>query len=462
MEFRTEKDSLGEMKVPAERLWGAQTERARNNFAIGYLLMPMEIINSIAVVKKAAAYANCDCGVLPEEKRDLISQCCDEILEGKLENEFPLPVWQTGSGTQTNMNVNEVVSNRAELLKYGKIEGLSRFIHPNDDVNKSQSTNDVFPTALRMTATLWAVGYLVPALQKLETALTAKSQEFADIVKIGRTHLMDATPLTLGQEFSGYAAQVRHCIEAIEAALPHVRELPIGGTAVGTGLNTPAGYVEKVVAYINLFTGLDFVAAPNRFEAMMSHDSLVELSGALKRTAVSLMKVANDFRLLGSGPRSGIGELVLPTNEPGSSIMPGKVNPTQCEALAMVCSQVIGNDAAITVGGMQGHLELNVFMPLIGRNLVESMSLLHDAVLSFEEHCVAGVQANVTRIRQHVSNSLMLVTALNPHIGYANAAKIAQYAHQNGMTLKEAAVALDMVSADDFDAWVDASQMCCR
>lgn len=462
MEFRTEKDSLGEVKVPAERLWGAQTERARNNFAIGYLLMPMEIINSIAVVKKAAAYANCDCGVLPEEKRDLISQCCDEILEGKLENEFPLPVWQTGSGTQTNMNVNEVVSNRAELLKYGKIEGLSRFIHPNDDVNKSQSTNDVFPTALRMTATLWAVGYLVPALQKLETALTAKSQEFADIVKIGRTHLMDATPLTLGQEFSGYAAQVRHCIEAIEAALPHVRELPIGGTAVGTGLNTPAGYVEKVVAYINLFTGLDFVAAPNRFEAMMSHDSLVELSGALKRTAVSLMKVANDFRLLGSGPRSGIGELVLPTNEPGSSIMPGKVNPTQCEALAMVCSQVIGNDAAITVGGMQGHLELNVFMPLIGRNLVESMSLLHDAVLSFEEHCVAGVQANVTRIRQHVSNSLMLVTALNPHIGYANAAKIAQYAHQNGMTLKEAAVALDLVSADDFDAWVDASQMCCR
>lgn len=462
MEFRIEKDSLGEVKVPAEQLWGAQTERARNNFAIGYQPMPMEIINSIAVVKKAAAYANCDCGVLPEEKRDLISQCCDEILEGKLENEFPLPVWQTGSGTQTNMNVNEVVSNRAELLKYGKIEGLSRFIHPNDDVNKSQSTNDVFPTALRMTATLWAVGYLVPALQKLETALTAKSQEFADIVKIGRTHLMDATPLTLGQEFSGYAAQVRHCIEAIEAALPHVRELPIGGTAVGTGLNTPAGYVEKVVAYINLFTGLDFVAAPNRFEAMMSHDSLVELSGALKRTAVSLMKVANDFRLLGSGPRSGIGELVLPTNEPGSSIMPGKVNPTQCEALAMVCSQVIGNDAAITVGGMQGHLELNVFMPLIGRNLVESMSLLHDAVLSFEEHCVVGVQANVTRIRQHVSNSLMLVAALNPHIGYANAAKIAQYAHQNGMTLKEAAVALDLVSADDFDAWVDASQMCCR
>lgn len=462
MEFRIEKDSLGEVKVPAEQLWGAQTERARNNFAIGYQLMPMEVINSIAVVKKAAAFANCDCGVLPEEKRDLISQCCDEILEGKWEGEFPLPVWQTGSGTQTNMNVNEVVSNRAEYLKFGKIDGLSRFVHPNDDVNKSQSTNDVFPTALRLTAVLWASGYLIPALQKLEATLTAKSQEFADIVKIGRTHLMDATPLTLGQEFSGYAAQVRHSIEAIEAALPHVRELPIGGTAVGTGLNTPVGYVEKVVAYINLFTGLDFVAAPNRFEAMMSHDSLVELSGALKRTAVSLMKVANDFRLLGSGPRSGIGELVLPTNEPGSSIMPGKVNPTQCEALAMVCSQVIGNDAAITVGGMQGHLELNVFMPLIGRNLVESMSLLHDAVLSFEEHCVAGVQANVARINQHVSNSLMLVTALNTHIGYANAAKIAQYAHQNELTLKEAAVALKLVSAEDFDAWVVPAKMCNR
>lgn len=462
MEFRIEKDSLGEVKVPAEQLWGAQTERARNNFAIGYQLMPMEVINSIAVVKKAAAFANCDCGVLPEEKRDLISQCCDEILEGKWEGEFPLPVWQTGSGTQTNMNVNEVVSNRAEYLKFGKIDGLSRFVHPNDDVNKSQSTNDVFPTALRLTAVLWASGYLIPALQKLEATLTAKSQEFADIVKIGRTHLMDATPLTLGQEFSGYAAQVRHSIEAIEAALPHVRELPIGGTAVGTGLNTPVGYVEKVVAYINLFTGLDFVAAPNRFEAMMSHDSLVELSGALKRTAVSLMKVANDFRLLGSGPRSGIGELVLPTNEPGSSIMPGKVNPTQCEALAMVCSQVIGNDAAITVGGMQGHLELNVFMPLIGRNLVESMSLLHGAVLSFEEHCVAGVQANVARINQHVSNSLMLVTALNTHIGYANAAKIAQYAHQNELTLKEAAVALKLVSAEDFDAWVVPAKMCNR
>lgn len=462
MEYRIEKDSLGEVKVPAEQLWGAQTERARNNFAIGYQLMPMEIINSIAVVKKAAAFANCDCGVLSEEKRDLISQCCDEILEGKWENEFPLPVWQTGSGTQTNMNVNEVVSNRAELLKFGKIEGLSRFVHPNDDVNKSQSTNDVFPTALRMTAVLWASGYLVPALQKLESTLSAKSQEFADIVKIGRTHLMDATPLTLGQEFSGYASQVHHCIEAIEAALPHVSELPIGGTAVGTGLNTPAGYTEKVVAYINLFTGLGFSAAANRFEAMMSHDSLVELSGALKRTAVSLMKVANDFRLLGSGPRSGIGELELPTNEPGSSIMPGKVNPTQCEALAMVCSQVIGNDVAITVGGMQGHLELNVFMPLIGRNLVESMSLLHDAVLSFEEHCVAGVKANVTRINQHVANSLMLVTALNTHIGYANAAKIAQYAHQNGLTLKEAAAALNLVSEEDFDAWVVPAKMCNR
>ncbi len=460
MEFRIEKDSLGEVNVPAEHLWGAQTERARNNFAIGYTLMPMEIINSVVVVKKAAAFANCECGVLSEEKRDLISQCCDEILAGDWEEEFPLPVWQTGSGTQTNMNVNEVISNRAELLKNGEINGLARFIHPNDDVNKSQSTNDVFPTALRMTTALWAAEYLIPALDQLRDTLAAKAQEFADIVKIGRTHLMDATPLTLGQEFSGYVAQVEHCIEAIRTTLPHVMELPIGGTAVGTGLNTPPQYTEKAVAYINLFTGLEFTAAPNKFEAMMSHDSLVEMSGTLKRVAVSLMKIANDFRLLGSGPRSGIGELVLPSNEPGSSIMPGKVNPTQCEALAMVCSQVIGNDAAITIGGMQGHLELNVFMPLIGRNLTESMGLLHDAVLSFEEHCVRGVQPNMKRIRENLEHSLMLVTALNTHIGYANAARIAQHAHQNDLTLKEAAVALKLVTPEQFDEWVAPEKMC--
>ena len=458
MTNRIEKDSLGEIEVPAELLWGAQTQRAVNNFNIGHHPMPAEIIHSIAVIKKAAAFANCDCGVLSEEKRDLISQCCDEIMANEWEEEFPVPVWQTGSGTQTNMNVNEVISNRAEILKNGEIKGFERFIHPNDDVNKSQSTNDVFPTALRIASALWGE-YLIPALQKLQDTLTAKSEEFANIVKIGRTHLMDATPLTLGQEFSGYAAQVQHCIEAISAVKPHLMELPIGGTAVGTGLNTPQGYTPKVIEYLNLFTGMTFTPAGNKFEAMMSHDSLVELSGSLKRTAVSLMKIANDFRLLGSGPRSGIGELILPTNEPGSSIMPGKVNPTQCEALSMVCCQVIGNDAAITAGGMQGHLELNVFMPLIGYNLMESMSLLHDAVLSFEEHCVRGVQPNRERIHANLTHSMMLVTALNPHIGYANAAKIAQHAHAKGLTLKEAAVQLGIVSAEDFDAWVVPEQM---
>ena len=459
MDFRIEKDSLGEVQVPAEHLWGAQTERARLNFAIGFQTMPMEIINSLAVVKKAAAFANCDCGVLPEEKRDLIAQCCDEILEGKWNDEFPLPVWQTGSGTQTNMNVNEFVANRSEMLKNGKIVGEGRFIHPNDDVNKSQSTNDVFPTAMRMAVALWACEGLKPALQALHDTLSAKADEFAAIVKIGRTHLMDATPLTLGQEFTGYASQVAHGMEALDAALPHLMELPVGGTAVGTGLNTPEGYADKVVAYINLFSGMPFTRAACTFEAMMSHDSLVEMSGALKRIAVSLMKIANDFRLLGSGPRSGIGELVLPANEPGSSIMPGKVNPTQCEALAMVCCQVIGNDVAVTTGGLQGHLELNVFMPLIARNLTESMCLLTDAVRSFEEHCVRGVQPNTKRIREHLDQSLMLVTALNTHIGYANAAKIALYAHQHDVTLKEAAIALQLVSAEDFDAWVVPEKM---
>ncbi len=457
--FRIEKDSLGEIKVPADCLWGAQTERARGNFTIGYQLMPPEIINSIAIVKKAAAHANCDCGVLTAEKRDLISQCCDEILSGELQDEFPLLVWQTGSGTQTNMNVNEVISNRSEVLKNGKIEGLARFVHPNDDVNKSQSTNDVFPTALRMTASLWAIEYLIPALAELKECIEQKAEAFADIVKIGRTHLMDATPLTLGQEFSGYASQLAHCIEAMEVVLPHVMEIPIGGTAVGTGLNTPANYTEKVVAYINEFTGLPFTASPVKFEAMMSHDSLVELSGALKRCAVALTKIANDFRLLGSGPRSGIGELVLPSNEPGSSIMPGKVNPTQCEALAMVCAQVIGNDAAITTGALQGHLELNVFMPLIALNLTNSMNLLTDAVRSFEEHCVRGVEPNRQRISENLHNSLMLVTALNPHIGYAKAAQIAQFAHQNGLTLKQAAIQLQILTEEQFDAWVVAEKM---
>lgn len=458
-EYRIEKDSLGEIKVPSDCMWGAQTERARANFSIGYQLMPMEIVNSIAIVKKAAAHANCDCGALSEEKRDLISRCCDEILAGELQDEFPLPVWQTGSGTQTNMNVNEVISNRSEILKNGKIDGFSRFVHPNDDVNKSQSTNDVFPTALRMTAALWGIEYLIPALQNLQESIEKKAEEFADIVKIGRTHLMDATPLTLGQEFSGYSSQLAHCIESVESVLPHVMEVPIGGTAVGTGLNTPNNYTEKVLSYINEFTGLPFTASPVKFEAMMSHDSLVELSGALKRCAVALTKIANDFRLLGSGPRSGLGELVLPSNEPGSSIMPGKVNPTQCEALAMVCAQVIGNDAAITAGAMQGHLELNVFMPLIGLNITNSMNLLTDAVNSFEEHCVRGVQPNRKRIGENLRNSLMLVTALNPHIGYAKAAQIAQFAHQNDLTLKQAAVQLQMLTEEQFDAWVVAENM---
>ncbi|MBQ4355228.1 MAG: class II fumarate hydratase [Bacteroidales bacterium] len=460
MEYRIEHDSLGEVKVPAEHLWGAQTERARHHFAIGDVRMPMEIINGIVRVKMAAAQANSDCGVLAPEKCGLIRQCCEEILEGRWDDEFPLPVWQTGSGTQTNMNVNEVISNRAEMLRYGKIDGLKRFVHPNDDVNKSQSTNDVFPTALRVSAALMVKEMLLPALWRLRGALAEKSAEFADVVKIGRTHLMDATPLTLGQEFSGYVSQVEHCVESLNAVLPHLLELPIGGTAVGTGLNVPEGYVEKVVEYINLYTGLTCVAAPNRFEAMMSHDSLVELSGALRRAAVSLTKIANDFRLLGSGPRAGLGDLVLPSNEPGSSIMPGKVNPTQCEALEMVCCQVIGNDAAIAAGGMQGHLELNVNMPLIGRNLMESMRLLSDATHSFSEHCVRGVQPNRERIRENLDRSLMLVTALNTHIGYDNAAKIAQYAHAEGITLKEAAIALQLVTAEEFDQWVVPARMC--
>ena len=451
MDYRIEKDSLGEVRVPAEALWGAQTERARLNFVIGTQPMPVEIINSIAVVKKAAACANCDCGVLPEEKRDLIVQCCDEIMEGSLPDEFPLPEWQTGSGTQTNMNVNEVVSNRAEILKNGEIRGSGRFVHPNDDVNKSQSTNDVFPTALRLATLLWAQQGLLPALQQLHDTLAAKSEEFTSIVKIGRTHLMDATPLTLGQEFSGYVSQIQHCMESIQSACAHVSELQIGGTAVGTGLNTPAGYVEKMIGYLNQFTGLELTAAPNRFEAMASHDSLVEMSGALKRTAVSLMKIANDIRLLSSGPRCGIGELTIPANEPGSSIMPGKVNPTQCEALTMVCCQVIGNDTAMTCGGFQGHLDLNVFMPLMAQNLLHSARILADAVESFNQHCLMGMKPNLEKIDYYLKNSLMLVTKLSPTIGYYNAAKIAQHAFEQNMTLKESAMDLQLLSEEEFD-----------
>lgn len=462
MDYRIEKDSMGEIKVPAEKLWGAQTERAIHHFAIGHEQMPIQVIYALTQVKKAAACANFDCGVLTEEKRNLICTCCDEILNGKWDDQFPLHVWQTGSGTQTNMNVNEVISNRAEILKNGAINGLDRFVNPNDDVNRSQSTNDVFPSAMRIATAKEVIEKLLPALDNLCDELNAKSQEFADVVQIGRTHLMDATPLTIGQTFSGYVSQIEHNIDTIKNALQHLMELPIGGTAVGTGLNTPKNYDTKTIDYLRENTTLPFTLSANKFEAMSSHDSLVEMSGALKRAAVSLMKIANDFRLLGSGPRSGIGELILPANEPGSSIMPGKVNPTQCEAVAMVCSQIIGNDTAITTGAMQGHLQLNVFMPLIINNLINSITLMSEVVISFSEFCVKGVKVNLQYVKNHLDNSLMLVTALNPHIGYANAAKIAQHAHSKNITLKQAAVELGLVTESDFEKWVNPQNMCNR
>ena len=460
MGYRIEKDSLGEVKVPIDKLWGAQTERAVHHFAIGNEIMPIAVIYAIAQIKKAAACSNCDCGVLPVEKKQLIAACCDEILEGKWDEHFPLLIWQTGSGTQTNMNVNEVIANRAEMIKNGEIVGTERFIHPNDDVNRSQSTNDVFPSAMRIAAISSIVHQLLPALDGLCEILKIKQKEFAEVVQIGRTHLMDATPLTVGQTLSGYCSQIEHDIDAIRSLMPQLMELPIGGTAVGTGLNTPDNYDVTVIKYLCKFTKLPFTLSANKFEAMSSHDSLVAMSGALKRTAVSLMKIANDFRLLGSGPRSGIGEFILPANEPGSSIMPGKVNPTQCEALAMVCAQVIGNDSAIAIGAMQGHLQLNVFMPLIIHNLLNSIYLLSDAVNSFHKFCVQGLEVNKERLQTNLNQSLMLVTALNPHIGYANAAKIAQYAYANNLTLKSAALQLELVSEEDYDRWVNPKKMC--
>lgn len=460
MEIRIEKDSMGEVMVPTNQLWGAQTGRAVKNFPIGNELMPIELVHSLALVKKAAACANFDCGVLALEKKELISQSCDEIMEGKWDTEFPLRVWQTGSGTQTNMNVNEVISNRAEILKYDKINGLTRFIHPNDDVNKSQSTNDVFPSAMRIATTMLLIKKTIPSLESLRDLLAAKASSFAEIVKIGRTHLMDATPLTLGQEFSGYHSQVSHGIDFLKYTLKHLMELPIGGTAVGTGLNAPDGYDKRAVEYICRFTGEDFTACENKYESMSSHDSLVEVSGALKKIAVSLMKIANDIRLSGSGPRCGLGELILPANEPGSSIMPGKVNPTQCEALSMVCCQIIGNDLAITTGAFQGHLQLNVFMPLIIKNLLNSAVILADAVNSFCAHCIADLHPNLHRIDTHLKESLMLVTALNPLIGYARAAEIAQYAFAHNISLKEAALQLQLVSEEEFDQYVVPEKMC--
>ena len=460
MEYRIEKDTMGDVKVPADKLWGAQTERSRNNFKIGpSASMPLEVVYGFAYLKKAAAHANCELGVLPENKRDLISAACDEILEGKHNEEFPLVIWQTGSGTQSNMNSNEVIANRAHQLA-GKVIGEGeKTISPNDDVNKSQSSNDTFPTGMHIACYKMIVEKTIPGVEKLRDTLQAKAEKYKDVVKIGRTHLMDATPLTIGQEFSGYVSQLNHGLKALNNTLAHMAELALGGTAVGTGLNTPAGYDVLVAQKIAEFTGLPFITAENKFEALAAHDAIVESHGALKQLAVSLNKIANDIRMMASGPRSGIGELIIPANEPGSSIMPGKVNPTQAEALTMVCAQVMGNDVAITVGGTQGHYELNVFKPMMAYNLLQSAELLGDACVSFEEHCAAGIEPNYKTIEHLLNNSLMLVTALNTKIGYYKAAEIANTAHQNGTTLKEEAVRLGYVSAEDYDAWVKPENM---
>ncbi|MDD2963654.1 MAG: class II fumarate hydratase [Bacteroidales bacterium] len=460
MKYRIEKDTMGPVEVPAEKYWGAQTERSRNNFRIGPEgSMPREIIHAFAYLKKAAALANFELGVLNAEKKELIARVCDEILEGKLDDQFPLVIWQTGSGTQSNMNVNEVVSNRAHVLAGGVLgEGKSP-VHPNDDVNKSQSSNDTYPTAMHIAAYKMVTEVTIPGVETLRNTLDAKAKAFANIVKTGRTHLMDATPLTLGQEFSGYVAQLDHALRALRNTLPHLAELALGGTAVGTGLNTPKGYDVLVAAKIAELTGLPFVTAPNKYEALSAHDGMVEASGALKQLAVSLMHIANNIRLSASGPRCGIGELQLPENEPGSSIMPGKVNPTQNESLTMVACQVIGNDAAITVAGTHGHFQLNVFKPVMAANFLQSARLLGEGCLSFNDHCAIGIEPNLPFIKKNMENSLMLVTSLNTHIGYENAAKIAKKAHKEGTTLKEAALALDLVTETDFDLWVDPSKM---
>lgn len=459
MEYRIEKDTMGEVKVPAGSYWGAQTQRSINNFKIGNQRMPVEIIRAFAYLKKAAALTNLDLGVLSPEKANLIARVCDEILEGTLDDQFPLVVWQTGSGTQSNMNVNEVISNRAHVLAGNKLGEGKPEIHPNDDVNKSQSSNDTFPTAMHIAAYTMLVQTTIPGIEMLRHTMKAKSDAFMDIVKIGRTHWMDATPLTLGQEFSGYVSQIDHGLRALKNTLPHLTELALGGTAVGTGINAPRGYAEKVAAKIAELTGYPFVSAENKFESLAAHDAMVETSGALKQLAVSLTKMANDVRILASGPRSGIGEILIPENEPGSSIMPGKVNPTQIEALTMVCAQVIGNDTAITVGGMNGHFELNVYKPLIITNLLHSARLLGDACVSFNDNCAVGIEPNIPFIKKHLDNSLMLVTALNTHIGYENAAKIAKKAHKEGKTLKEAALELGLLTSEQFDQWVDPSKM---
>jgi fumarate hydratase class II len=460
MAFRIETDTMGEVQVPADRYWGAQTERSRNNFRIGPpASMPREIIHAFAYLKKAAALANVELGVLSRAKAELIERVCDEILAGRLDGEFPLVIWQTGSGTQSNMNVNEVIANRAHVLAGGRLGDGKQTLNPNDDVNKSQSSNDTFPTAMHIAAYKLAVETTLPGVQRLRATLAEKAHAFDKVVKTGRTHFMDATPLTLGQEFSGYVQQLDNGIRAIDNALEMVRELALGGTAVGTGLNAPKGYAVLVAAKIAELTGHPFVSAPNKFEALAAHDAMVELSGALKRLAVSLMKIGNDVRMLSSGPRSGIGELLIPDNEPGSSIMPGKVNPTQPEALTMVAAQVMGNDVAVTIGGASGHFELNVFKPLIAANVLQSARLIGDACVSFNDKCAAGIQPNLPAIDRHLENSLMLVTALNPHIGYHKAAEIAKKAHREGTTLREAALALGHLTAEQFDEWVDPAKM---
>lgn len=460
MDYRIEKDTLGEVKVPKDVYWGAQTERSRENFKIGSpASMPLEIVHGFAYLKKAAAYTNHELGVLDINKRDLIAQVCDEILAGKWNDQFPLVIWQTGSGTQSNMNVNEVIANRGHVLAGKNLGEGEKTLAPNDDVNKSQSSNDTFPTGMHIAAYKKIVEVTLPGIRILREALDAKAKEFASVVKIGRTHLMDATPLTLGQEFSGYVSQLDHGISALENTLKHLSEVALGGTAVGTGINTPKGYAKRVAEYIAEFTGMPFVTAKNKFEALAAHDAIVESHGALKQLAVSLNKIANDIRLMASGPRSGIGELIIPANEPGSSIMPGKVNPTQCEAITMVCAQVMGNDVAITIGGTQGHYELNVFKPLLAANILQSAQLIGDACVSFTNNCVVGIRPNQDRINDLLNNSLMLVTALNTKIGYYKAAEIANKAHLDGSTLKEAAIALNYLTEEEFDLWVKPEDM---
>ena len=460
MNYRIEKDTLGEVKIPKDKLWGAQTERSRQNFKIGSeASMPIEIIHAYALIKKSAAHSNFDLGILSKKKLNLINKVCNEILSGEHDDQFPLVIWQTGSGTQTNMNVNEVITNRAHVIEKKSLVKDKRTLSPNDDVNKSQSSNDTFPTAINIAALNIIKNNTVPNLKKLRNSLEKKSKQFKNIVKIGRTHMMDATPITLGQEFSGYVSQIDHGIETINNSLKHLSELAIGGTAVGTGLNSPKGYSKKVVNYISKFSGIKFNEAKNKFEAIASHDSIVESHGALKTVASSIFKISNDLRLLGSGPRSGIGELILPANEPGSSIMPGKVNPTQCEAIAMVCVQVMGNDFSTTIAGASGHLELNVFKPLIGNNIIESSRILGDACLSFSEKCIDGIKPNKKQIKKFVGNSLMLVTALNSKIGYHKAAEIANKAHKEDTSLREAAIDLKYLSGKEFDEIVDPKKM---